>query len=85
LAQIVAAKNGGKLAVDVLANAGPSASVDFLYFNWNKSSDAFKQTLFRNPRFRQAMSQLVNRDQIIDQVLGGLGVPAYTSVYPLYS
>lgn len=85
LAQIVAAKNSGKLAVDVLANAGPSASVDFLYFNWNKSSDAFKQTLFRNPRFRQAMSQLVNRDQIIDQVLGGLGVPAYTSVYPLYS
>jgi peptide/nickel transport system substrate-binding protein len=85
LAQIVAAKSGGKLNVEVLANAGPSASVDFLYFNWNKSSDPFKQTLFRNPRFRQAMSQLVNREQIIDQVLGGLGVPAYTSVYPLYS
>jgi len=84
LAQIVAAKNGGKLSVDVLANAGAAASVDFLYFNWNKSSDPFKQTLFRNPRFRQAMSQLMNREQIIDQVLGGLGVAAYTSVYPLY-
>lgn len=84
LAQIVAAKSGGKLNVEVLANAGPAAAVDFLYFNWNKSSDPFKQTLFRNARFRQAMSQLVNREQIIDQVLGGLGVPAYTSVYPLY-
>ncbi|AWN23769.1 ABC transporter substrate-binding protein [Deinococcus irradiatisoli] len=85
LAQIVAAKNAGKLAVDVLANAGPLGSVDYLYFNWNKSSDPFKQALFRNPKFRQAMSQLVNKDQMIDQVLGGLGVAAWTSVYPLYS
>lgn len=85
LAQIVAAKSGGKLNVDVLANAGPQASVDYLYFNWNKSSDLFKQNLFRNPKFRQAMSELVNKPQMIDQVLGGLGVPAWTSVYPLYS
>lgn len=85
LAQIVAAKNAGKLDVNVLANAGPLPSVDFLYFNWNLSSDPFKQTLFRNPKFRQAMSELVNKPQMIDQVLGGLGVPAWTSVYPLYS
>jgi peptide/nickel transport system substrate-binding protein len=84
LAQITAAKNGGKLNADLLANAGPLPSVDFLYFNWNKSSDPFKQALFRNAKFRQAMSQLVNKDQMIDQVLGGLGVPAWTSVYPLY-
>ncbi len=85
LAQVVAAKSAGKLDVNVLANAGPNASVDYLYFNWNKSSDPFKQALFRNPKFRQAMSQLVNKDQMIDQVLGGLGVAAWTSVYPLYS
>lgn len=85
LAQITAAKNGGKLNADLLANAGPNASVDYLYFNWNKSSDPFKQSLFRNAKFRQAMSQLVNKDQMIDQVLGGLGVAAWTSVYPLYS
>ncbi len=85
LAQIVAAKNGGKLNVDLLANAGPQGSSDFLYFNWNKSSDPFKQTLFRNRIFRQAMSQLVNKPQMLDQVLGGLGVEAWTSVYPLYA
>lgn len=84
LAQIMSAKNSGKLKVDVMANAGPQSSVDFLYFNFNKSSDPAKQALFRNPKFRQAMSQLVNKDQMIDQVLGGLGVPAWTSVYPLY-
>ncbi|ADV67688.1 ABC transporter substrate-binding protein [Deinococcus maricopensis] len=84
LAQIVAAKNSGKLSVDVLANAGPNASVDFLYFNFNKSSDPFKQALFRNVKFRQAMSMLVDKDAIVDQVLGGLGVAAWTSVYPLY-
>ncbi|WP_420594628.1 ABC transporter substrate-binding protein [Deinococcus sp.] len=84
LAQIVAAKNSGKLNVDVLANAGPLGSVDFLYFNWNRSGNPFKQKLFRDPKFRQAMSQLVNKPQMIDQVLGGLGVPAWTSVYPLY-
>lgn len=85
LAQVVAAKNSGKLKVDVLANAGPNASVDFLYFNWNKASDPFKQQLFRNTKFRQAMSMLVNKDAMIDQVMGGLAVPAWTSVYPLYS
>ncbi|WP_425147880.1 ABC transporter substrate-binding protein [Deinococcus sp.] len=85
LAQIVAARDSGKLKINVLPNAGPNASVDYLYFNWNKSSDPFKQALFRNVKFRQAMSMLVNKDAMIDQVLGGLGVAAYTSVYPLYS
>ena len=73
LAQIVAAKNGGKLNVNVLANAGPRSAVDYLYFNWNRSGNPFKQKLFRDPKFRQAMSQLVNKPQMIDQVLGGLG------------
>lgn len=85
LAQIAAAKSSGKLNVQLLANAGPNASVDYMYFNFNKSSDQVKQKLFRDVRFRRAMSMLVNKDAIIDQVLGGLGVAAWTSVYPLYS
>ena len=85
LAQITAAKSSGKLDVQLLANAGPNASVDYLYFNFNKASDPVKQKLFRDVRFRRAMSMLVNKDAIIDQVLGGLAVPAWTSVYPLYS
>jgi len=85
LAQITAAKTAGKLDVQLMANAGPNATVDYLYFNFNLASSPFKQKLFRDVRFRQAMSMLVNKDAIIDQVLGGLGVPAWTSVYPLYS
>ena len=84
LAQITAAKSAGKLNVQLMANAGPKDAVDYLYFNFNLASDPFKQKLFRDVRFRQAMSMLVNKDAIIDQVLGGLGVPAWTSVYPLY-
>ena len=30
------------------------------------------------------MSELVNKRQMIDQILGGLGFAAWTSVYPLY-
>jgi peptide/nickel transport system substrate-binding protein len=84
LAQVAAAARDKKLDVTVAANTGPNTSVDYLYFNLNKSSDAFKQNLFRNVKFRQAMSMLTNKEAMIDLVLGGLGTPAYTSVYPLY-
>ncbi|GGJ53351.1 putative ABC transporter-binding protein [Deinococcus roseus] len=85
LSQIADAKKAGKLNVEIAANIGPVASVDMLYFNWNKSSDPVKQGWFRDKRFRQAMSMLVNKDAMIDQVLGGFGFAAWTSVYPLYS
>ncbi len=84
LSQIADAKKGGKLNVEVAANVGPLASVDMLYFNMNKSSDPVKQTWFRDKRFRQAMSMLVNKEAMIDQILGGFGFAAWTSVYPLY-
>ena len=84
LAQITAAKNDKKLDITVLPNIGPNTSSDFLYFNWNKSSDPTKQTLFRNTKFRQAMNMLVNKDAMLDLALGGLGQAAWTSVYPVY-
>nr|WP_246351125.1 ABC transporter substrate-binding protein [Deinobacterium chartae] len=84
LAQVVAAEKAGKLKVNVLANVSTQASSDMMYFNWNKASDPWKQKLFRDVRFRRAMSQLVNKEAMVDLVLGGLGKPVYTSVYPLY-
>ena len=50
LAQIVAAKNSGKLNVDVLANAGPLGSVDFLYFNWNRSGNPVQAKALPRPQ-----------------------------------
>ncbi|MFC5601435.1 ABC transporter substrate-binding protein [Deinococcus cellulosilyticus] len=85
LSQLADAKKAGKLDVEIMANTGPAASSDMLYFNMNKSSDPVKQTWFRDKRFRQAMSMLINKEAIIDQVLGGFGFAAWTSVYPLYS
>ncbi|WP_034336366.1 ABC transporter substrate-binding protein [Deinococcus misasensis] len=84
LSQIAEAKKGGKLDVEIAANVGPQTSVDMMYFNMNKSSDPVKQGWFRDKRFRQAMSMLVNKEAMIDQVLGGFGFAAWTSVYPLY-
>jgi peptide/nickel transport system substrate-binding protein len=37
--------------------------------------------LFRSVDFRRAMSHLTNRAGMVDLALGGLGQPAYTSVY----
>nr|WP_221277027.1 ABC transporter substrate-binding protein [Deinobacterium chartae] len=85
LAQVVAATKSGKLKATVLPNVAPRAGSDQMYFNFNKASDPWKQKLFQNVKFRQAMSQLVNRDAMVDLVLGGLGTATYTSVYPVYT
>lgn len=83
LAQVKAAINAGKLKAELKANAGNSASSFFMFFNMDDGSTV-KGKLFRNNQFRQAMSQLINREAIVDLVYGGLASPAYSSVYPIF-
>ena len=81
LRQIKANIDNGNLKSFLRPNASAAASSTWIVFNWNRKSDAFKQKIFRNDNFRRAMSHLTNRAAMVDLALGGLGQPAYTSVY----
>lgn len=83
LAQVKGAIDSKKLDANLIVNASARASSDFVTFNMD-DGNSFKGKLFRNPKFRQAMSMLANRDAMVDLVLGGLGQPTYTGVYPVY-
>lgn len=76
----VAVQNGDIDAI-VLENASPVASSQFIAFNWNKESQPFLQSVFRNSDFRRAMSHLADREAMIDLIYGGAATPAYSSVY----
>ncbi|WP_041230609.1 ABC transporter substrate-binding protein [Deinococcus peraridilitoris] len=85
LAQIKKAIDAGSLKATLLPNVSPNATSSWIVFNWNKADDPKKQELFRNGKFRQAMSHLANRDAMVQLVFGGLGAPVYSSVYPIFS
>lgn len=74
----------GKLKATLKTDIGPRNSQSFLIFNWNKAGDPFKQALFRDVRFRQAISHLYNRQKVIEQTLGGVGTPAYAPIPALH-
>lgn len=76
--------NNGDIDAQLLPNVAPVASSQFIVFNWNKESDPFKQSVFRNIKFRQAMSHLVDREAIIDLVYGGSAAPMWSNVYQVY-
>jgi peptide/nickel transport system substrate-binding protein len=84
LGQIKRAVDGGNLKAVLRANVGPAASSSWIVFNWNRKADPFKQKLFRDVNFRRAMSHITNRAAMVDIVLGGLGAPAYSSVYAAF-
>ncbi|WP_407539285.1 ABC transporter substrate-binding protein [Deinococcus radiomollis] len=84
LAQIKKAIDAKTLNATEIANVSPAASSQWITFNWNKADSPFKQKLFRDVRFRHAMSMLANRDAMVQLALGGLGVPTYYSVYPVF-
>ncbi len=73
--------NNGDIDATLLANVAPVASSQFIVFNWNKASDPFRQAVFRNVKFRQAMSHLVDREAIIELVYGGAAAPMWSNVY----
>ncbi len=76
--------NNGDIDAVLLPNVAPVASSQFIVFNWNKESDPFKQSVFRNIKFRQAMSHLVDREAIVDLVYGGSAAPMWSNVYQVY-
>ena len=84
LALIHQAISGGTLKAVLHANAAPGTGSEWLVFNWNKASDSRKQKLFRDVRFRRAMSHLVNRKALVDLVSGGVAQPLYSGVHPVF-
>ena len=84
LAQIKKAIDGGNLKATLIPNVGPAATSQWITWNWNKSGDADKQKLFRDVRFRRAMSHIANRQAMVQLALGGLGSETYYSVYPVF-
>lgn len=84
VSQIKQASASGNLKANIVANASPVASSQFIVFNWNKAKDSFLQWAFRNVQFRRAMSELSDREGMVQLVFGGLGTPTYGSVYPVY-
>lgn len=71
----------GDIDAVLLPNMAPVASSQFIVFNWNLASDPFLQDTFRNIRFRQAMSHLVDRESIVELVYGGSATPMWSNVY----
>lgn len=83
LAQVKGAIDSKKINGTLVPNASAKAGSDFMFFNLDEGN-SFKGKLFSNPKFRQAMSMLVNRDAMVDLTLGGLGQPMFSGVYPVF-
>ncbi len=75
------AELNGDIDATILENVSPSRSSSFYTFNWNLASDPFKESVFRDARFRKAMSHLTDREAIVELVNGGAAAPAYSNVY----
>jgi peptide/nickel transport system substrate-binding protein len=85
LAQTKRAIDAGNLKATLIPNVSPQATSQWITFNWNKASDPAKQKLFRDVRFRRAMSHIDNRQAMVQLALGGLGTETYSSVYPIFT
>jgi peptide/nickel transport system substrate-binding protein len=83
LSVVLNAVEQGDIDATVLQNAAQQTTNSFYMFNWNKADDPFKQELFRDKRFRQAMSYLTDRESIVELV-DGFGEPAYGPISPVY-
>ena len=71
-----------------LADLGPSLEYNFLVFNLNDvdpkklSAVASKQAWFRDLKFREAVSEAIDRDSIVKLVYGTRGAPLWSNVGP---
>src|ERR1041384_7033004 len=70
---------------------GISYDTNWISFNQNTGTnpkshkpfvEPWKLKLFRDVRFRQAVSYAINRDDLINTVFNGRGVPSYTFISP---
>ncbi len=70
-----------------LYNLGPTTSTTFIVFNMNtrKNKDGkyyvnpIKQKWFNNPNFRSAVDWAIDRENLVLNVLSGVGEPLYTA------
>jgi peptide/nickel transport system substrate-binding protein len=69
------AVSSGTIGGTLYPNLSPGTSVDFVSYNFN-NTDACKAEMFREPRFRRAMSLLMDREAMVEGAVGGLGFPA---------
>ncbi len=83
LSVVLNAVEQGDIDATVLQNAAQQTTNSFYMFNWNKADDPFKEKLFRDKRFRQAMSYLTDRDSITE-IVDGFGAPAFGPLSPVY-
>lgn len=68
--------SGGRLDAELKINITQTAVTSTIFCNF-QNADAFKAQLCRNPKFRRALSYMVDRDTIIKVGLGGLGKALY--------
>jgi peptide/nickel transport system substrate-binding protein len=78
--QIQEGIKAGTLPAVLALNAVPQTTTLFMNFNWNKSADLYKQNLFRNILFRQAISHMMNRQAIVNEAYGGYAKVAYNAM-----
>ena len=67
--------SSGTIGGRLYPNISPSTNVDFLTYNFN-NTDPCKAGMFRESRFRRAMSLLMDREAMVQGAVGGLGFPA---------
>jgi len=73
-------------------NLGPSDTKTFVFFNLSNRNDAttgkplvdpIKSAWFRNTAFRQAVNHAINRQDIVANILKGVGQAAFTAESPV--
>jgi peptide/nickel transport system substrate-binding protein len=63
----------------IVGKGGLASGIKFIVFNFN-APDPVKREWFRNDHFRRAFAYLVDRQEIIDTVYGGLAEPVYVPI-----
>lgn len=66
----------GRIDAILLPNIAASSVTSTVHPNY-QNTDPFKAELFRDVRFRRALSHLIDRESIIELALGGLATPLY--------
>lgn len=77
---ILVAVDQGDIDASVYESVFPVTGTTFLAFNLNKASDPFRETLFRDIRFRRAIAHLIDRDAIAELAWQGAAAPLVGSV-----
>lgn len=62
-----------------LFDNGPSSGTNFLWFNLSKNVPEPKYSWFNNKNFRKAISRVIDRESIVNNVFQGLGAPLFTA------